>query len=113
ARAFGPAPIFKQLRAAKRPADTASKRLNRLLESAGVHRRYTQTLHSLRHTYKEWLENAGIDSKTRKLALGHALNEVHERYGAKRLSKAGLRTLRDLPLPDGLDLSPYLKKKGK
>src|SRR5690606_24797024 len=67
ARKNGEGALFKQLRSAVNPSDTASKRMNRLLKAAGVHRRQSRVLHCLRHSYKYWLDKAKVDGKIRRI----------------------------------------------
>ncbi|WP_149338673.1 site-specific integrase [Neorhizobium sp. P12A] len=89
------------------PADAASKRMNRMLQDVGIHKRQEFVFHSTRHTAKDLMRMARVDERTHDLQTGHALTTVSKRYGSKTLVPQELEVLRSLPLPDGLDLSPY------
>ncbi len=92
----------------KRPADAASKRLNAQLKKLGIHKEIEQTFHSTRHTAKDIMRVAKIDQRTHDMQTGHAQKTVSDSYGAKTLKADQLEVLVALPLPEGLDLSPYL-----
>ena len=92
----------------KRPADAASKRLNAQLKKVGIHKEIESTFHSSRHTAKDIMRVAKIDQRTHDLQTGHKLKTVSDNYGAKKLKREELEVLTALPLPEGLDLSPYL-----
>ncbi|MFP5077417.1 site-specific integrase [Rhizobium sp. YIM 134829] len=94
--------------AVKRPADAASKRLNGQLKTVGIHKEIESTFHSSRHTAKDIMRVAKIDQRTHDLQTGHALKSVSDNYGAKKLKREELEVLTALPLPEGLDLSPYM-----
>lgn len=91
----------------KRPADAASKRLNNQLKKVGIHKEIEATFHSSRHTAKDIMRVAKVDNRTHNLQTGHALENVSDKYGSKKLKRDELEVLTVLPLPDGLDLSPY------
>lgn len=93
----------------KRPADAASKRLNGQLKKVGIHKEIESTFHSSRHTAKDIMRVARIDQRTHDLQTGHALKTVSDNYGAKKLKREELEVLTVLPLPEGLDLSPYMR----
>ncbi|WP_172965685.1 tyrosine-type recombinase/integrase [Agrobacterium sp. FDAARGOS_525] len=93
----------------KRPADAASKRLNGQLKKIGIHKEIESTFHSSRHTAKDIMRVARIDQRTHDLQTGHKLKTVSDNYGAKRLKREELEVLTVLPLPEGLDLSPYMR----
>lgn len=95
--------------AVERPADAASKRLNRRLRELGIHKPYEQTFHSSRHTAKDIMRVARIDERTSDRQTGHAPKTVSRRYGSSRLRIDEVEVLAALPLPDGLDISPYMR----
>lgn len=95
--------------AVERPADAASKRLNRRLRELGIHKPYEQTFHSARHTAKDIMRVAKIDERTSDRQTGHAPKTVSRRYGASRLRVDEVEVLAALPLPAGLDISPYMR----
>lgn len=92
----------------KRPADAASKRLNAQLKKVGIHKEIETTFHSTRHTAKDIMRLAKIDQRTHDMQTGHAQKTVSDGYGAKKLKREQLEVLAALPLPEGLDLSPYM-----
>lgn len=93
------------------PAGAASKRMNRMLEDVGIHKPLEQVFHSTRHTAKDFMRLARVDRRTNNLQVGHALGDVSEQYGAKVLVQEEIQVLSVLPLPDGLDLSPYTDRR--
>lgn len=96
-----------------RPSDAASKRLNRRLETIGLHKPYEQTFHSSRHTAKDIMRIAKVDERTSDRQTGHAAKTVSRRYGKKGLRVDEVEVLAALPLPDGLDVSPYLHPRAR
>ncbi len=53
------------------------------------------------------MSSAKIDERIRDKQTGHANKTVSRTYGAKTLLREEIEVLRLLPLPEGLDLSPY------
>lgn len=94
----------------KDPASAASKRLNGRLEKLGIHRPYETTFHSTRHTAKDIMRVAKVDPRTADRQTGHAMKTAGDSYGAKVLLVEEVEVLAALPLPEGLDLSPYFTK---
>lgn len=94
----------------KRPADAASKRLNNQLKKIGIHKEIETTFHSSRHTAKDIMRVAKVDQRTHNLQTGHAHETESDKYGSKRLLKYELEVLTVLPLPEGLDLSPFQRQ---
>jgi integrase len=77
------------------------------MKELGIHEARGQTFHSLRHGCKDWLRSKKVDLRTIDVQLGHAHKDVGATYGSKTLRADEIRTLATVPLPDGLDLSPY------
>lgn len=94
----------------KRPADAASKRVNNQLKKVGIHKEIESTFHSTRHTAKDIMRVAKVDQRTHNLQTGHAQATESDKYGSKRLKTDELEVLAALPLPEGLDLSPFQKQ---
>lgn len=94
----------------KDPAGAASKRLNTRLKDVGIHKPLEGTFHSTRHTAKDIMRIAKVDPRTADRQTGHAMKSVADSYGSKKLRKEEVEVLAALPLPEGLDLSPYLQK---
>lgn len=95
----------------KDPAGAVSKRLNAQLKKAGLHSNIETTFHSTRHTAKDMMRVAKIDERTHDKQTGHSNKTVSRNYGAKNLLDEEVEVLRALPVPEGLDLSPYLSDK--
>lgn len=91
----------------KRPADAASKRMNGQLRKVGIHKEIETTFHSTRHTAKDIMRTARVDRRTHDIQTGHSLKQVSDKYGSKDLKRDEIEVLVALPLPVGLDLSPY------
>lgn len=97
----------------KDPADAASKRMGRMLREVGIHKPLEKVFHSSRHTAKDLMRMARIDERTHDLQTGHAQRSASRNYGAKILKSGEVEVLASVPLPKGLDLSPYLDLKRK
>ncbi|KQZ50472.1 hypothetical protein ASD54_09565 [Rhizobium sp. Root149] len=93
------------------PADAASKRMGRVLRKVGIHQRLEKVFHSSRHSAKDIMRLARVDQRTHDLQTGHALGSVSARYGSKVLVREEVEVLASLPLPKGLDLSPYVESR--
>lgn len=94
------------------PADTASKRHGTRLRAYGLHTRLETVFHSSRHSAKDILRIAKVDSRTSSMQTGHAFKTVEESYGSKTLRVDEVEVLAAMPLPEGLDLSPYRVTRG-
>ncbi len=96
------------------PPRAASKRMNRMLKDVGIHKPMERVFHSTRHTAKDIMRLARVDDRTNDLQTGHAFKTVSRGYGAKDLEElpTEIEVLTALPLPDGLDLGPYLDQIG-
>lgn len=103
-----PAAFYHGKDRVKDPADAISKRMNRMLKTVGIHKTLENTFHSTRHNAKDAMRLALVDERTHDLQSGHRLKTVSRRYGKKHLKTEEIEVLRAMPLPTGLDLSPYL-----
>lgn len=104
--------LFPHLHAASivRPSDTASKRMARSMQNAGVHEPLVKVFHSLRHSAKDWLlREARLPDHVVRRQMGHAAEDVAETYGDDPLTPAEVREIAAAPLPEGLDIRPYLR----
>ncbi len=106
-----PASFYYGKTRVKDPADAASKRMNRMLREVGIHAPLERVFHSTRHTAKDIMRLAKVDERTHDLQTGHAFKSPSQSYGSKSLRKEEIEVLRSIPLPDGLDLSPYFETK--
>jgi len=91
-----------------RPHGTASKRMIRQMQSVGIHRPYSGVFHSLRHGTKDWHRSVDVTDRVSRQQVGHAFKDVGDSYGSKALTAKELSLLAKIPLPEGLDFSPYL-----
>lgn len=92
------------------PAGAASKRLNSRLKDVGIHKPLETTFHSSRHTAKDIMRIAKVDPRTADRQTGHAMTNVADKYGSKKMRPDEVEVLVALPLPEGLDVTPYLPK---
>jgi integrase len=103
--------LWPKLIKTKHPHAVASKHMNGFMKQAKVHVPWAQTFHSLRHSYKDHLREMKVDERTMDIQVGHALDSVAKKYGSKTLRPDEIVTLATLPLPEGLDISVYQRRK--
>ena len=99
--------VFKALHEAKDPADTASKRMCRLFEKAGIDPAAYKTFHGLRHAKINRDRDIGIDARTTRLQVGHELLDVHDAYGGSAMRRTELHTVAFAELPSGIDFDVF------
>jgi integrase len=87
----------------KRPADTASKRFNRIFREQEIYAKRAEVFHSLRHFYKDWVRDCDVEERTIDLQTGHALLTVGRQYGSRVLRPKEIARLASLPLPEELE----------
>lgn len=92
------------------PAGAASKRLNSRMKNVGIHKPLETTFHSSRHTAKDIMRIAKIDPRTADRQTGHAMKNVADKYGSKKIRPDEVEVLAALPLPVGLDVTPYFER---
>ncbi|MBD8653649.1 site-specific integrase [Rhizobium sp. CFBP 13726] len=107
-----PASFYHGKKRVADPPRAASKRMNRMLKDVGIHKPMERVFHSTRHTAKDIMRLARVDGRTSDLQTGHAFKTVSGSYGAKDLEElpTEIEVLTALPLPEGLDLSPYMER---
>lgn len=91
-------------------AGAASKRMNAILKDIGIHKPLESVFHSTRHTAKQIMRLAKVDQRTHDMQTGHAFQTVSDGYGAKTLIREEVEILANIPLPSGLDLTPYIQR---
>ncbi|MBR0860108.1 tyrosine-type recombinase/integrase [Bradyrhizobium liaoningense] len=104
-RRLGHEYLFPDLHARARSTHVASKRFQRIfrkLKMGGPH-----VFHSLRHSFKDWARQFGVEERTITLQAGHSLDGIALRYGNRYLREDELQKIASLPLPKGLDVSAY------
>lgn len=108
AKSQGDAFIFRRLQQTEDPADSASKRINRLLKRAGAIGKNIEVVHSLRHGAKDLLIDEDIDDKTTRLQMGHGARDDHTDYGRREaLRRTQCRELARFELPKEIDWSIF------
>jgi integrase len=102
--------IFDHLHSAQNPADSAQKRLSYWMHSLGIREIQRGVFHSLRHNAKAWMR-PHVGDRTADFQCGHAPSGEGARYGFRILTPAEVRQIEKIPLPEGIDFSPYLSRK--
>jgi integrase len=95
--------LFEMLQQTKDPADTASKRMQRLFDSAGLDRKLFKTFHGLRHAKINQDRELKVDPRTTRLQVGHELLDVHDEYGSRSLRRSELRGVAHVELPPEIE----------
>ncbi|SUB01928.1 Site-specific recombinase XerD [Pannonibacter phragmitetus] len=98
--------VFSAFHTADDPADAASKQMTNWMKKLGIHERQRQTFHSLRHNAKHWYANE-FGERTADRQLGHAPANVSRSYGFPVLQSEEIEKIAAMPIPRGLDLSPF------
>ena len=105
---IGDAFIFAELMKLKDPSKSASSYMQRLFKKAGVQPGNREVFHSLRGGNIEDMRDAKVDSKARKIQVGHKLGaDEHELYGFKTIQERQARELARMPLNDDIDFSVF------
>ena len=93
--------VFASLRMDKhgRFVQHVSNQFARLMDRAGLSDPRL-TLHSLRHTLKREMSNARLDPDVRRIILGHAPKDAHDRYAGPSLAAVAEELARLPPLFD-------------
>ncbi|WP_186415109.1 tyrosine-type recombinase/integrase [Pannonibacter sp. P2PFMT1] len=99
--------IFSAFHTADDPIDAASKQMANWMKKLGIHERQRQTFHSLRHNAKHWYA-VEFGERTADRQLGHAPANVSRGYGFSVLQSEEIAKIAAMPIPRGLDLSPFL-----
>ena len=99
--------IFSSLHETKDPADTASKRMCRLYDKAGIDSEIYKMFHGLRHAKIACDRDLGIASRTTRLQVGHELLDVHDAYGGIHMRRSELHTIAYAELPPEIDFSAF------
>jgi integrase len=102
--------LFDAFHTAKDPADAAQKRMAYWMKELGIHSWQSGVFHSLRHNTKAWLR-IHIGDRNADLQCGHAPTGVGANYGFRILEPEEVQQIMQVPLPRGVDFSPYLNRK--
>ncbi|MGS4989947.1 tyrosine-type recombinase/integrase [Roseibium sp. RP-7] len=102
--------VFSAFHTAGDPADAASKQMINWMSKLGIHERQRQTFHSLRHNAKYWYD-FHLGKRISDRQLGHTPSEVGGKYGFQVLQPEEIERVAEMPIPRGLDLTPFLSGK--
>lgn len=97
--------LFPDLHSAARPTHAASKRFQRIFRALGMGGQHV--FHSLRHSFKDWARQFGVEERTITLQAGHSLDGIALKYGNRYLREDELMKIASLPLLRGLDVSAF------
>jgi integrase len=95
--------VFASLLDAKDPADSASKRMQRLYDSVGIDRKVWSAFHGLRHAKIDEDRTSKVAERTTRKQVGHELGDVHGNYGKRDMLRTELIELSTVPLPPAID----------
>lgn len=82
------------------PARTASKRMARVFNRAGVSRAFLQTFHALRHARRNEDRDQKVDPATSRRQAGRKASDQHDEYGGGVISRVEVTGLATAALPD-------------
>ena len=99
--------VFSAFHTADDPADAASKQMKNWMVKLGIHERQRQTFHSLRHNAKHWYAYH-FGERISDRQLGHAPSNIGGKYGFQVLQPEEIERISEMPIPRGLDLSPFM-----
>jgi integrase len=89
------------------PEKTASKRMGRVFDRAGVSRALLQTFHGLRHARRNEDRDQKVDPATSRRQAGRKPADQHDEYGSGVISRLEVTGLATAPLPDEIDWSLF------
>jgi hypothetical protein len=89
------------------PAKYTSQFLNRRLRAAGAKAASIETIHSLRGDSIDDLREADIKARASRLQSGHALGDLHDRYGKRAISRKEAIAIATRDLPPEIDWSVF------
>jgi integrase len=101
--------VFDHFHSAKDPADAAQKRMGYWMGRLGIRQTQSAVFHSLRHNAKAWMR-LHVPERVADSQCGHAPTGEGARYGFKKLIPEEVRRLEKIPLPNEIDLSPFLAR---
>lgn len=102
--------VFSAFHTADDPADAASKQMKNWMVALAIHERHRQTFHSLRHNAKHWYAYH-FGQRIADRQLGHKPPHIGGQYGFKVLQPEEVELIAKMPIPRGLDLTPFLSGK--
>jgi hypothetical protein len=87
ARGKGLTALFPELTRLADPSKSASSYMQRLLKKAGVQGNGREVFQSLRGGHIDFLREAKVDSRDRRLQAGHKIDNEHDLYGFKAITE--------------------------
>jgi integrase len=101
--------VFASAQRAQDPADMVSKRVNKLLERARaeVGESAKGTAHGWRGEAEDRFDAHSVADGASRLQVGHALDDVHEKYKSGKLPAPEAGKIFKAPPCRGIDLSPF------
>ncbi len=87
ARAKGQTSLFPELTRLADPSKSASSYMQRLFKKAGVQGNGREVFHSLRGGHIDFLREAKVDSRDRRLQAGHKIENEHDLYGFRAITE--------------------------
>jgi hypothetical protein len=85
------------------PEKTASKRMGRLFDRAGVSRLFLQTFHSLRHARRNEDRDQRMAPTTSRRQAGRKASDQHDEYGGGVITHLEVKGLASVSLPNQID----------
>ena len=104
--------VFDRFHGAKDPSDAAQKRMGYWMTQLGIHESQSGVFHSLRHNAKAWMR-LHVQHYVADFQCGHAPTGEGAKYGFRVLLPEEVRQLEKIPLPNEIDLSPLLSRRGR
>ena len=87
ARSKGQTSLFPELTRLADPSKSASSYMQRLFKKAGVQGNGREVFHSLRGGHIDFLRDAKVDSRDRRLQAGHKIENEHDLYGFRAITE--------------------------
>jgi len=107
ARAKGQTSLFPELTRLAEPSKSASSYMQRLFKKAGVHGNGREVFHSLRGGHINFLREAKIDSRDRRLQAGHKIDNEHDLYGFSAITEDRAFEIAHAELDQRVDYSMF------
>ena len=107
ALAKGQASLFPELTRLADPSKSASSYMQRLFKKAGVQGNGREVFHSLRGGHIDFLREAKVDPRDRRLQAGHKIVNEHDLYGFKAITEDRAIEIANAKLDPRVDYSMF------
>lgn len=107
ARAKGQASLFPELTRLADPSKSASSYMQRLFKKAGIEGNGREVFHSLRGGHIDFLREAKVDPRDRRLQAGHKIDNEHDLYGFKAITEDRAIEIANAKLDPRVDYSMF------